>query len=61
MRRRLHWFQLVSHGILALFLGIIFYVICIAYTRSSGFTGLDMAAIQKIRYDHQFSLPSSSP
>ncbi len=54
--RRLHWFQLVSHGVLALFLGIILYVISIAYTRRSGFTGLDMATIQKIRYDHQNSL-----
>jgi hypothetical protein len=52
-----HWFQFVSYAILALFLGIILYVVAIAYSRHSGSTGLDMAAIQKIRYN---SLPHHS-
>jgi hypothetical protein len=41
----------VSQGVLALFLGIMAYVIVIAYSRRSGSTGLDMAAIQKLRYE----------
>ena len=55
--RQWHWFQFVSNGILTLFLGIMLYVIVIAYTRHSGSTGLDMATIQKIRYD---ALPQNS-
>lgn len=46
-----HWIYLVSNGVLALFLGIIVYVIFIAYGRRSGSTGLDMAAIQKMRFE----------
>ena len=48
---RWHWFQFVSGGILTLFLGILFYVVVISYTRHSGSTGLDVATIQKIRYE----------
>ena len=61
--RHWHWFQFVSNGILALFLSIMLYVIVIAYTRNSGSTGLDMAAIQKMRYDftHRDSTPSLPP
>ncbi len=55
--RQWHWFQFVSNGILALFLGIIIYVIWIAYTRHSGSTDLDMAGIQKIRYDSYSHTP----
>lgn len=55
--RHWHWFQFVSNGILALFLGLLLYVVGIAYTRHSGSTGLDMATIQKIRYD---ALPRQS-
>jgi hypothetical protein len=56
--RHWHWFQWTSHGILVLFLGILLYVVVIAYLRHSGSTGLDMATIQKIRYE---ALPSSLP
>ncbi len=55
--RHWHWFQFISNGILGLFMGILVYVIWIAYARHSGSTGLDMATIQKIRYD---SLPQHS-
>lgn len=55
--QRWHWFQFVSNGILALFLSILAYVVVIAYTRHSGSTGLDVATIQKIRYD---ALPQSA-
>jgi hypothetical protein len=64
--RQWHWFQFVSSGILALFLGILCYVVTIAYMRHSGSTGLDVATIQKIRYEaipqhSSSSLPHSSP
>lgn len=49
--QRWHWFQFVSNGVLALFIGIMIYATFIAYTRRSGSTGLDMMTIQKIRYD----------
>jgi hypothetical protein len=49
--RNQHWFLFVSTGILTLFFGIMLYVVGLAYTRHSGSTGLDMAAIQKMRYD----------
>jgi hypothetical protein len=48
---RQYRFLYLSHGILALFIGIIIAVITIAYMRHSGSTGMDMAAIQKMRYD----------
>jgi hypothetical protein len=51
--RRHHWFLFVSQGVLILFLGVMVYVLAVAYTRRSGSAGLDMAAIQKIRYDQQ--------
>lgn len=63
--RQWHWFQFVSGGVLALFLSILFYVVVIAYMRHSGSTGLDVATIQKVRYNaishHSSSLPHSSP
>lgn len=52
-----HWFQYISICIFALFFGIMLYVIGIAYMRHSGSTGLDMATVQKMRYD---SLPKNS-
>jgi hypothetical protein len=55
--RHWHWFQFVLNGVLALFCGIMLYVVLIAYTRQSGSTGLDMATIQKTRYD---ALPRNS-
>lgn len=58
--RKWHWFQFVSNGILVLFLSILIYVVTIAFTRHSGSTGLDMATIQKIRYDAQ-SKPQTKP
>lgn len=62
MARR-HWFQFVSGGILTLFMGILTYVVVVAYTRHSGSTGLDVATIQKIRYEAipQRSSPLSHP
>lgn len=45
------WIYYIAHGILALFMGILVYVIMVAYGRKTGATGLDMAKIQKLRYD----------
>lgn len=59
MFKNRHWFQFVSNGILALFLSILLYVVVIAYTRHSGSTGLDVATIQKIRYDAMPQRPLS--
>ena len=49
--KRLHWFQYVSYGILALFMGILIYVVSVAHLRRPGTTGIDAPAIQKLRYD----------
>ena len=63
--RHWHWFQFVSNGILVLFLGILVYVVATAYTRRSGSTGLDVAKIQRMRYEafpqHSLTLPDSAP
>lgn len=48
--RHWHWFRFASNGIVALFFGIMAYVLFIAFTRQSGATGLDMAGVQKLRY-----------
>lgn len=56
--RHWHWFRFVSKGIVALFFGIMIYVLFIAFTRQSGSTGLDMAGVQKMRYESQ---PISPP
>lgn len=63
LMRRWHWFQFVAYTILALFFGIMLCVTTIAYTRHSGSTGLDMAAIQKIRHHAlpQHSHPPHQP
>lgn len=50
-KQRPHWFQFISNGILALFMGIMIFVTYVAYSRTSGSTGLNMAKIQQIRYD----------
>lgn len=49
--RRWHWFQWISHSVLLLFMGIIVYVIFIAFSRDSGSAGIDMSTIQKVRFD----------
>lgn len=57
-----HWFQFVSTGIMALFFGILIYVVTIAYMRPSGSTGMDVATIQKTRYEAlSQNKPSSLP
>lgn len=51
MRKRRHWFQYASVGFLFLFLGMLCLTIVVAYSRRSGSTGMDVATIQKIRYE----------
>lgn len=57
--RHHYWF--ICHGILALFTGLMLYVTYVAFSRHSGSTGLDMAHIQKVRYEAQQSRTSSPP
>ncbi len=49
--QKLRIFQKIASGILFLFLGILFAATALAYLRPSGFTGLDMSQIQKIRLE----------
>jgi hypothetical protein len=49
--RKLRLFQKAAIGTGVLFFGIMGLVILVAYSRSSGSTGLDMAKVQKLRYD----------
>lgn len=44
-----HWFHFTFRGILLLFFGIMGYVTFVAYSRSSGSTGIDMSTVQQIR------------
>jgi len=55
---KVHWFQIVSTGILALFLGLLVLTTFTAYKRRSGSTGQDMANIHKQRYNS--STPSQT-
>jgi len=57
---RSHWFKFASHGILLLFMGILTLVTIVAFLRKSGSTGLDMATIQKIRFDSAPQPPNPS-
>jgi len=49
--QRWHWFQWVSGGVLLVFFAVLLMVIVSAYTRHSGTTNLDMATMQKIRFE----------
>jgi hypothetical protein len=49
----MRWFQKAAVGVILLFFGIMIMVTFVAYGRRSGSTGLDMAKVQKIRYDAQ--------
>ncbi|MBA2368575.1 MAG: hypothetical protein H0V82_06085 [Candidatus Protochlamydia sp.] len=48
---RFYWFHFAWKGVLTLFFSLMLYVTIIAFTRRSGSTGLDMAKMQKIRYE----------
>lgn len=45
------WFQKSAIAVLMTFMGILIYVVIIAYSRRSGNTGLDMAKIQEMRQE----------
>lgn len=51
MKKERHWFEFTMKGTLLLFFGIMLYALVVAYTRSGGTTGLDMAAIQEMRFE----------
>lgn len=61
---KIHWFHFVSTGVLALFMGMLVYVTFVAYARTSGSTGQDMARIQQSRYQetqkHQIAFENDS-
>lgn len=50
-KKNRHWFRFFPSGIFFLFFSIMVYVTYIAFSRHSGSTHLDMAKMQKIRYD----------
>lgn len=42
-------FQKIATGILVTFFGIMLLVVCLAYSRQSGKTGMDMGKAQQLR------------
>jgi hypothetical protein len=50
-KKKKHWFHFASSSVFILFLSIMVYVTYVAFSRHSGSTNLDIAKIQKIRYD----------
>lgn len=46
-----HWFQTISWLLFFFFLSIMIVVAYIAFSRKSGVTSLNVAKIQKLRYD----------
>ena len=57
MMGRWHWFQIVSICVLVLFLAVLVSATIFASMRRSGSTGLDVATVQKMRYDALFVPP----
>ncbi len=51
MKHKFQWFKFVYYGVLTLFGGIMLFVTYISFTHRSGSTGMDMAQIQKTRYE----------
>jgi len=51
LKKPRHWFQFTSIGVFIFFLSIMVYVTYVAFTRDSGVAKLDVAKIQKLRYD----------
>jgi uncharacterized membrane protein YukC len=51
MMKKWHWFQYILNGVGILFFGIMIYVTYIAFSRSTGSLGLDMAKIHQKRED----------
>lgn len=49
--RRLKLFQKMATAIFLFFMGLMLLVSIVAFTRRSGHTGLDMAKVQKMRYE----------
>lgn len=49
--QRMRLFQKAATGIMILFFGLMLLVSVVAFTRRSGGTGMDMAQVQKMRYE----------
>jgi len=45
-------FKSVAIAIFSTFMGLMLFVTIVAYVKPSGRTGLDMAKVQKLRYDN---------
>lgn len=45
-------FKAVAIAIFSTFMGLMLFVTIVAYVKTSGRTGLDMAKVQKMRYEH---------
>lgn len=56
---KFHPFHLILTLFFGIFITIMVYVTYRAYTRQTGSTGMDMAQIQKIRYDTSVKQQSS--
>jgi hypothetical protein len=59
--QRYRIFRKSAIGIMVLFFGMMLLVTVTAYSRRSGSTGLDMAKIQKIRYESKQVASTEEP
>lgn len=49
--KRISPFHILSFMILCTFMSIMLVVVIVAHNRKSGNTGMDMSAVQKLRYE----------
>lgn len=59
--KKLKLFQKAAMGTMLLFFGMMGLVVVAAYSRQSGSTGLDMAKVQKMRYEKNHSNVAHTP
>lgn len=50
-KNKSHWFHISHALVVAFFLIVMIFVVFIAYSQKNGFTGSDVATLQKMRYD----------
>ena len=48
-----HWFESVWKAVMLLFFAIMGFVLYVSFSRPAGRAKIDVAQIQKIRYDHR--------
>jgi hypothetical protein len=59
--KQFKWFQKAAIGITCLFFGLMVLVVIVAYSRSLGVTGIDMAKVQLMRQKAASSSTSQNP